>query len=240
MAKKKSAATGILGEQDVHLFREGTHGRLYQKLGCQLREDDAVFSVWAPNAEGVSVIGDFNDWRIDAHPARPRSDGTGIWEVAVAGVAHGQRYKFAIRARNGELLEKADPFARFAELAPATGSIVWKPEAEYQWDDAEWLRVRPQKNSLAGTAIGLRSAPGLLATRRARQHARLPRGGRPAGRVRDLHGLHARRADADHRAPVLWLVGLPDDRLLRGHVALRHAGRLQVLRRQDAPGRHRR
>ncbi len=149
MAKKKSAATGVLGEQDIHLFREGTHGRLYQKLGCQLREDDAVFSVWAPNAESVSVIGDFNDWRVDAHPARARSDSTGIWEVAVAGVAHGHRYKFAIRTRSGELLEKADPFARFSELAPATGSIVWKPANEYQWNDAEWLRERPQKNSLA-------------------------------------------------------------------------------------------
>ena len=139
----------MLGEQDIHLFREGTHGRLYQKLGCQLRASDAMFSVWAPNAEGVAVIGDFNDWQIDANPARPRSDGTGLWEVAIAGVAHGNRYKFAIQSRSGELLEKADPFARFAELAPATGSVVWKPETEYRWDDADWMRDRAQKNSLA-------------------------------------------------------------------------------------------
>ncbi|MEO8248878.1 MAG: 1,4-alpha-glucan branching enzyme, partial [Burkholderiales bacterium] len=130
------------------MFREGTHGRLYQKFGCQLGDGMAVFSVWAPNAESVSVIGDFNQWRPDANVARPRSDGTGIWQVEIPGVEHGHKYKFAIRSRSGELLEKADPFARYAELAPNTGSIVWR-DSEYDWQDADWMANRPEHNGLA-------------------------------------------------------------------------------------------
>ncbi|HSC01361.1 MAG TPA: 1,4-alpha-glucan branching protein GlgB, partial [Burkholderiaceae bacterium] len=136
-----------LGEQDIHLFREGTHARLYRKLGCQLGGQGARFAVWAPNAEAVSVVGDFNDWRDDAHPAQPRWDGSGIWEVQVPHVRQGQRYKFRIRTRAGALLDKADPFAQRAEVPPATASVAWSSD-DYVWGDAAWMRERARRNAL--------------------------------------------------------------------------------------------
>ena len=137
-----------LGEQDLHLFREGTHARLYRRLGCHWAPEATRFAVWAPNAEAVSVIGDFNHWRADADPARPRSDSSGLWEATLAGVRPGQAYKFAIRTRSGAILEKADPFARRAELPPATGSVVWEDDA-YAWGDAAWMASRERRNGLA-------------------------------------------------------------------------------------------
>ncbi len=129
------------GEQDIHLFRYGSHARLYRLMGCHPRADGARFAVWAPNAQAVSVIGEFNGWRYDANPAAARADGTGIWEAEVAGVQPGQAYKFAILTRAGHWLEKADPFARRAEKPPATGSIVHAPDA-YAWNDDGWMRSR--------------------------------------------------------------------------------------------------
>jgi 1,4-alpha-glucan branching enzyme len=147
MSRRRQPDAG-LGEQDLHLFREGTHARLYRQLGCHWTSRATRFAVWAPNAQAVSVIGDFNYWQADAHPAQPRSDGSGIWEAQVAGVTPGQAYKFAIRTRSGELLEKADPFARRAELPPRTGSVVWQDDA-YAWDDAQWMATRAARNGLA-------------------------------------------------------------------------------------------
>jgi 1,4-alpha-glucan branching enzyme len=136
-----------LGEQDIHLFREGTHARLYRKLGCQLATEGARFAVWAPSATGVAVVGDFNAGRADAHPARARADHSGIWDVFVPGVRQGQRYKFRIRTRGGALLDKADPFARYAELAPATASVAWRSD-DYEWHDEAWMRERARHNAL--------------------------------------------------------------------------------------------
>ena len=142
------APAGGLGEQDLHLFREGTHGRLYRKLGCQWGVDAARFVVWAPNARAVDVIGDFNGWRTGVHVARPRSDGSGLWEAEVPGVEHGHRYRFAIRTAAGDLVEKADPFARHAELPPGTASVAWR-DAGYAWGDAGWMQARAAANGLA-------------------------------------------------------------------------------------------
>ena len=145
-------SSAALGEQDIHLFREGTHGQLYRKLGCHLdpspTDPKARFAVWAPNAEAVCVIGDFNDWRTDANPLHSRGDGSGLWEGEVPGVVQGHRYKFAIRTRSGHWLEKADPFARQAEPAPATASIAWRDPA-YAWGDQGWMKSRAPKNALA-------------------------------------------------------------------------------------------
>jgi 1,4-alpha-glucan branching enzyme len=137
-----------LGEQDIHLFREGTHGQLYQKLGCRPGPAGARFTVWAPNAASVAVIGDFNAWSIGSHEATPRPDGSGLWEIEIAGVVQGQRYKYSIRTRSGERIEKADPFARFSEQAPGTASVVWCTE-DYAWSDAAWLNRRASTNALA-------------------------------------------------------------------------------------------
>ena len=141
-------AAAALGEQDIHLFREGTHGRLYNKLGCQLGLSGARFTVWAPSAQSVSVIGDFNGWNADAHPAAPRADGCGLWQAEVPGVQHGHKYKFLIRGANGELHQKADPFARYAEVAPATASVAWRTDG-HDWGDKDWMRSRAANNALA-------------------------------------------------------------------------------------------
>jgi 1,4-alpha-glucan branching enzyme len=147
MMTKTTPPLDALGEQDIHLFREGTHARLYRKLGCQLDASGARFAVWAPNAEAVSVIGDFNHWRADANPARPRHDSSGIWEAHVPGIVRGQNYKYAIRTREGDLLEKADPFARCTEVPPATASVAWNAD-DYEWQDAAWMRARAKHNAL--------------------------------------------------------------------------------------------
>ena len=146
---RRDAAAEALGEQDLHLFAEGTHSRLYRKFGCQLHADGARFTVWAPNAEAVAVIGDFNGWNRDTHALGVRGDGSGLWSADVSGVTAGQRYKFAIRSRSGQWLEKADPFAFHAEVAPATASIAY-PRSRHPWQDSAWMNGRAQRNALRG------------------------------------------------------------------------------------------
>jgi 1,4-alpha-glucan branching enzyme len=139
-----------LTEHDAYLFREGTHARLYERLGCHLdaRNKGARFGVWAPNARAVSVIGDWNGWRAGADKLAPRSDGSGLWEGSVRGAERGQAYKFRIESNaGGHVAEKADPFAVSSELPPATGSRAWT--LEYEWGDAEWMKTRGPKNALA-------------------------------------------------------------------------------------------
>jgi 1,4-alpha-glucan branching enzyme len=146
-AKVDAEPAAAFGEQDIHLFREGTHSRLYRKLGCHLHAKGARFAVWAPNARSVSVIGDFNDWNADADRANVRGDSSGIWELDVAGVRAGQRYKFAVFTREGARLDKADPFAMRAEPPPATASVVW-PLDGHEWSDAAWLARRASTDAL--------------------------------------------------------------------------------------------
>jgi 1,4-alpha-glucan branching enzyme len=135
-----------LGEQDVFFFREGTHARLYEKLGCQLRAGGAHFGVWAPNARAVSVIGEFNGWNPDAHPLQPRWDSSGIWERAVRDVAPGAAYKYHITPRDGAPFDKADPFAIHAETPPLTASRAWS--LAYAWNDDAWMAGRRERNAL--------------------------------------------------------------------------------------------
>src|SRR5690606_20583050 len=126
--------------------------RLYQCLGAHVvavKENTAGtrFAVWAPNAERVSVIGDFNGWRGDAHPLAARSDHSGIWEGFVEGVGPGALYKYRIRSRHGGYsVDKADPFAFAAEAPPRTASRVWG--LDYAWDDGEWMANRRRANAL--------------------------------------------------------------------------------------------
>jgi 1,4-alpha-glucan branching enzyme len=137
-----------LTEQDIYLFREGTHAQLAGKMGCSLQADGAGahFAVWAPNAAAVTLIGDWNDWRAEDTPLALRWDSSGIWEGSVAHARHGQRYKYCIRSHDGQVFEKADPYALCAELPPATASRVWS--LDYEWHDGEWVRQRGQRNSL--------------------------------------------------------------------------------------------
>src|ERR671915_418392 len=141
----------LLTEHDIFLFKEGTHGRLYQKLGSHLLTVDGVqgthFAVWAPNAERVSVVGDFNAWDPDAHPLEPVRS-SGIWSGRVAGASIGQVYKFHVRSRyRGYRVDKADPVAFRAETPPKTGSVIW--DLSYDWDDADWLRGRGDRNAMS-------------------------------------------------------------------------------------------
>jgi len=135
-------------DQDVYLFREGTHAHVDRLLGCHLlgSESGAQFAVWAPNAAAVSVIGDWNGWNSGANPLAPRTDGSGIWEGTVAAAQHGQAYKYRILAREGYVLEKADPVGFCTELPPATASRIWA--LDYQWQDGDWMRTRGARNGL--------------------------------------------------------------------------------------------
>jgi 1,4-alpha-glucan branching enzyme len=142
VSEKSVALTG----HDEYLFREGTHARLYEKLGAQFLGDRTHFAVWAPNAQSVSLIGDFNDWDPRRHPMRSSGD-SGIWTLQVPQARPGSVYKFRIVSRNaGYRVDKADPYAFRAEEAPRTGSVVW--DLAYQWGDAAWMQGRAKKNSL--------------------------------------------------------------------------------------------
>ena len=139
-----------LTKDDVYLFNEGTHFHLFEKLGSRPvhrdGEEGTYFAVWAPNAEEVSVIGMFNDWKRGAHPLHMK-DSSGIWEGFLPGVKKGTLYKYYIRSRfEGFEVEKTDPFAVFNEIPPKTASIVW--DLEYQWRDQEWMEIRGRRNAL--------------------------------------------------------------------------------------------
>jgi len=148
-SKAPAVAARVLSDFDAHLFREGTHARLYEKLGCHLLADEAgaSFGVWAPNAAAVSVIGDWNSWQEGASPLVPRADGSGIWEGSFPQVRHGQTYKYRILSTHrGHVADKADPFAFRAEEPPATASRAW--DLAYTWNDAEWMATRAPRNAL--------------------------------------------------------------------------------------------
>ena len=136
-----------LGDIDLHLIGEGRHEQLWQVLGAHVRAyqtsitvvKGVSFAVWAPNAQGVRVAGDFNFWDGTAHPMRSLG-GTGIWELYVPNIEDGTIYKFQILGRDGQWREKADPFAFATEVPPATGSVVYT--SSYAWSDDAWLQVR--------------------------------------------------------------------------------------------------
>ena len=141
----------LLTDHDIYLFKEGNHFKLYDKLGSRLMTVDGkqgtLFAVWAPNAEWVSVVGDFNDWDKKSHPLSVRWDGSGIWEGFIPSIGHGTVYKYYIVSRyNNYKVEKSDPFAFHCETPPKTASIVW--EMSHKWDDSEWMSQRHDRNAL--------------------------------------------------------------------------------------------
>ncbi len=145
-----SADSGLLTEHDVYFFKEGNHTKLYDKLGAHLvtakGEDGVLFSVWAPNANRVSVIGGFNGWNPEAHQLHARWDGSGIWQGFVPGLAHGELYKYHVQSNyQGYRADKGDPFAFRWETPPATSSMVW--DLTYEWHDQTWMRERHSANS---------------------------------------------------------------------------------------------
>ncbi|MEJ2686429.1 MAG: 1,4-alpha-glucan branching protein GlgB [Gammaproteobacteria bacterium] len=134
-----------LSDFDLHLFSEGRHWHAYRFLGAHLHEADGIagvlFSGWAPNAERVSVVGDFNAWDGRRHPMRVRG-GSGVWELFVPDLAPGALYKFEIRNRDtGAVLLKSDPYGQRSELRPGTASVVADAD-DYRWNDGQWLEGR--------------------------------------------------------------------------------------------------
>ncbi|MFT6054844.1 MAG: 1,4-alpha-glucan branching enzyme [Roseivirga sp.] len=144
-------AHSLFTDFDSGLFKSGKHFRLFEKLGSKLIEVDGVkgvfFAVWAPNANTVQVVGDFNHWNGEGFELYPRWDGTGIWEGFVPELKQGTVYKYKIHSNaGGQILEKGDPFALYWEVPPKTASIVW--EIDYKWKDSQWLKNRKETNAL--------------------------------------------------------------------------------------------
>jgi len=140
----------LLSDWDYHLFNEGSHHRLWDKLGSHPMERDGVagtmFAVWAPNAAAVSVVGDWNGWNDDANFLESRGP-SGIWEGFIPDVHKGMKYKYHIRSKhNGYEVEKADPVGIHHETPPRTASIVW--DLDYEWNDDAWMRERASRNGL--------------------------------------------------------------------------------------------
>jgi 1,4-alpha-glucan branching enzyme len=141
----------VLTDVDLFLLGEGTHFRLYEKLGARLIEHAGTkgvcFAVWAPNAERVSVVGEFNQWDGRRHPMRPRG-ASGLWEIFIPGLQQGDLYKFEIKTPyHGYIAVKSDPFARFSEMRPNTASVVWDLD-RYEWRDQEWMAGRKHRQRL--------------------------------------------------------------------------------------------
>ena len=140
----------LLSDFDISLFLHGKHSRLYEKLGAFEIIQDGVkgtfFAVWAPNALSVHVLGNFNVWDKESHTLFPRWDSSGIWEGFIPHVHTGETYKFGIKTKTGEYLEKLDPFGLYCETPPKTASIVWNTYKE--WKDQAWMKDRPTYNSL--------------------------------------------------------------------------------------------
>ena len=141
----------LLTDFDIDLFKAGKHFKLYEKLGAHLievnGEKGVYFAVWAPAAQSVAVVGDFNFWCQGNHQLNVRWDGSGIWEGFIPNIDRGAKYKYKIQSNtNGISTEKADPFALFCEHPPHTASIVW--DLEYNWQDNAWMKIRKDKNGL--------------------------------------------------------------------------------------------
>lgn len=145
-----TAPTSFLTDDDIYLFKEGKHFRLYEKLGSHLlkvgKTKGVHFAVWAPNARRVSVIGDFNGWNRQSHPLNVRWDSSGIHEGFIPDIGQGTVYKYCIETTDGTFLEKGDPFAFLWEIPPKTASIVW--DLHYEWDEEEWDKEKTAKNAL--------------------------------------------------------------------------------------------
>ena len=141
----------LFSDEDIRNFQKGTHYRLYDHFGNKqievLNTQGTYFSVWAPNATVVAVVGYFNDWNKSSHPLKVRLDNSGIWEGFIPNLSSGEAYKYHIHGFNGVKLDKGDPFAHFWEKRPYTASITW--QTDYGWNDQVWMKERKKANNLA-------------------------------------------------------------------------------------------
>ena len=141
----------MLTELDLYLFNEGNHYEIYEKLGAHIREVDGVkgvnFAVWAPNARGISLVGDFNSWDGKATPMHKLIP-SGVWELFIPGLAPGEKYKFKVNDAHGNIVEKTDPYGFFSEIPPRTASVV-TDLTEYKWNDKDWIKQRETEDQLS-------------------------------------------------------------------------------------------
>ncbi|RYD56126.1 MAG: 1,4-alpha-glucan branching protein GlgB [Sphingobacteriales bacterium] len=141
----------LLSEFDIQLFRAGKHYHLYNKLGSHIVTHRGVkgtyFAIWAPNAQYVSVVGNFNGWDRGSHPMSSRWDESGIWEAFIPHLGNGEYYKYFIESRDGYKVEKGDPYAFHWETPPATGTVVW--DIDYKWTDKKWMADRSGNHALS-------------------------------------------------------------------------------------------
>ena len=140
----------FLSDDDLYLFNEGNQFEIYEKLGAHVREIEGVvgvnFAVWAPNAQSISLVGDFNEWDGRRHPMRKRIP-SGIWELFVPDLKPGEIYKFRVTDCLGRQVEKSDPFGFYSELPPRTASVVSSLD-DYQWQDDSWMKKRESTNAI--------------------------------------------------------------------------------------------
>ena len=140
----------LLTDVDLYLFSEGNHRKIYDKLGAHLRTIGDIkgvnFAVWAPNAQNVALVGDFNEWNDCAHPMRQHSN-NGVWELFVPELGAGEKYKFRIRTKEGHSIDKSDPYGFAAELPPQTASVV-TDLSSFEWSDNKWISERANANPL--------------------------------------------------------------------------------------------
>ena len=150
----------VLSDFDLHLFAEGTHHRVYEKLGAhRITVGTTVgvhFAVWAPNADRVSVVGDFNGWDGRVNPMRLLAP-AGVWEIFIPELPDGENYKFEIRSKTGEILKKADPFGFFFEVPPQSASVV-RDISRYQWNDDAWMTARREQGEWLGRPMAIYEA----------------------------------------------------------------------------------
>lgn len=136
----------LITEFDIDLFRAGHHYRLYEKLGAHIIDVNGTqgvyFAVWAPGAKAVSLTGNFNGWNRTSHPMNVRWDGSGIWELYVPGLQQGEYYKYFVENHSGYCAEKGDPFAAHWETPPATASVVW--QLQHNWQDTRWQKQQQE------------------------------------------------------------------------------------------------
>lgn len=145
----KMSQLGFITADDCYLFGQGTHYQIYNKLGAHPFEYDGregtYFAVWAPHARAVSLVGNFNQWNTQSHYMQP-IDTSGIWEIFIPGIGIGELYKFAITTQRGDVILKADPYARQAQLRPDTASIVAINPKSFRWTDKNWQKKRAKKD----------------------------------------------------------------------------------------------
>ncbi len=218
----------LLSDFDLHLLSGGTHYRNYERLGAHLEVHRGIrgvhFAVWAPNAQRVSVIGNFNHWDGRRHPMGNRG-ASGIWELFIPDLCEGEVYKYEVKSRhNGYLVDKSDPYGFAAELRPRTASVVWDI-SKLEWHDQEWLAKRAARQAL-DQPIAVYEVH-LGSWKRGGDGTEFLTYRELADQLvahLELDAVHSYRIDADHRASVRRKLGLSAGRLLRADLAVWNAG----------------